>query len=84
MSQIVKALYESDCELNKTWANKCRELYNKSTKSTTSLEKNNIKMYSTYKSEKSVVAKDLLELCKKNYKYLTSISKMCLLLNQII
>ena len=43
MSQIVKALYESDCELNKTWANKCRELYNKSTKSTTSLEKNNIK-----------------------------------------
>ena len=71
-------MYESDCELNKTWENKCRELYNKSTKSW--LEKNNIKMYSTYKSEKSVVAKDLLELLKI-YKYLTSISKMCLLLN---
>ena len=72
-------MYESDCELNKTWANKCRELYNKSAKSW--LKKNNIKMYSTYKSEKSVVAKDLLELYKKIYKYLTSISKMRLLLN---
>ena len=39
-------------------------------------------MYSTHNEEKSVFGERFIRtLKKKNYKYLTSISKMCILIN---
>ena len=46
------------------------------------LEKNDIEMYSTHNEEKSVVAKRFIRTLKnKIYKYMTSTSKMRILIN---
>ena len=46
------------------------------------LEKNNIEMYSAHNEGKSVVAERFIKTLKnKIYKYMTSISKMCILIN---
>ena len=58
---------------NKIWVDKGGEFYNKSMKS--SLQKNNIFMYSTNNEQKSVVAERFIRIIKnKIYKYMTSIS----------
>ena len=46
------------------------------------LEQNAIEMYSTHNERKSFVSDRLTKTLKKKiYKYMTSISKMCLLIN---
>ena len=67
-------------KLNKTWVGKGAEFYNKSMKSW--LEKNDIEMYSTHNEGKSVVVERFIRTIKnKIHKYMTSISKMCTLIN---
>ena len=75
-------LEESNCceanskrrKRNKIWVEKASESYNSSMKS--SLEKNDIEMYSTHNEEKSVVAERFIKTLKNEiFKYLTSISK---------
>ena len=49
------------------------------------LEKNAIEMYSTRNERKSVVAERFIRTLKnKVYKYMTSMSKMCILIHQMI
>ena len=49
------------------------------------LQNNNVEMYSTHNKGKSVIAGRFIRMLNnKIYKCMTSISKMCLLLNQII
>ena len=61
-------------KLNKIWVDKGSGVYNRSTKS--SLQNNNIEMYSLHKEEKSVVAERSIRTLKnKIYKYMTSLSK---------
>ena len=49
------------------------------------LEKNAIEMYLTHNERKSVVAERFIRTLKnKVYKYMTSVSKMCILINQMI
>ena len=46
------------------------------------LENNDIEMYSTYNERKSVVAEGFIRTLKhKISKYMTSISKLCVLIN---
>ena len=46
------------------------------------LQDNNIEMYSKHNEGKSVVAERFIRTLKnKIYKYMTSISKMCILIN---
>ena len=49
------------------------------------IEKNNIKMYSMYYEGKCIIAETFIKTLKnKMYEYMTSISKMCILINQMI
>ena len=49
------------------------------------LEKNDIEMYSTHSEGESVVAERFIRTIKnKIYKHMTSISKMCILIKQMI
>ena len=76
-------LKESNRTSNKIWVDKGNEFYNRSVKSW--LEKNDIEMYSTHNEVKSVVAERYIRTLKnKIYKYVTSISKMCILINEVI
>ena len=75
-----KILKESNRKPNKIWVDKGSEFYNSSVKKW--LKDNDIEMYSIYNEGKSVVAERFIRTLKtKIYKYMTSISKMCILLN---
>ena len=69
-----KILNESGLKPNKIWVNKGSEFYNISIKSR--LQDNDIKMYSTHKEGKPVVAENFIRTFKnKICKYMPSISK---------
>ena len=60
------------------WVDKDSEFYNKSMKSW--LEKNDIEIYSTHNEGKSVAAERFIRTLV-GLQYMTSISKMCILIN---
>ena len=65
---------------SKIWVDKGSEFYNRSMKSW--LEKNDIQMYSPHNEGKSVVAERFIKTLKnKIYKYMTSVSKIFILVN---
>ena len=65
---------------NKIWVDKGSEFYNRSVKSW--LQDNDIEMNSTHNEGKSVVAERFIKTLKNElYKYMTSVSKMCILIN---
>ena len=65
---------------NKIWVDKGSEFYNRSMKSW--LEKNDIQMYSPHNEGKSVVAERFIKTLKnKISKYMTSVSKIFILVN---
>ena len=65
---------------NKIWVDKGSEFYNAYFKKW--LRGNDVVMYSTHNEGKSVVAERFIRTLKsKIYKYMTSISKMCILIN---
>ena len=75
-----KHLDESKRKPNKIWVDKGSEFYNRSMKSW--LQDNDIEMYSAYNEGKSVVAERFIRTLKtKIYKCMTSISKICILIN---
>ena len=75
-----KILKESDRRPNKIWVDKGSEFQNNSFKKW--LKDNDIEMYSIHNEGKSVVAERFIRILKnKIYKYMTSISKMCILIN---
>ena len=62
------------------WVDKGSEFYNRSMKSW--LQDNNTEMYSMHNEGKSVVAERFIRTLENNiYEYITSISKMCILIN---
>ena len=69
-----KILNESKPKQSKIWVDKGSEVYNRSMKS--SLQNDDIEMYSTNNEGKSVVAERFIKTLKnKIYKYMTSVSK---------
>ena len=75
-----KILKESDRKPNKIWVDKGSEFYNNSFKKW--LKDNDTEMYSMQNEGKSVVAERFITTLKiKLYKYVTAISKMCILIN---
>ena len=58
-----KILDESNCKPNKIWIDKGSEFYNRSMKS--SLENDDVEMYSTHNERKSVVAERFMRTLKK-------------------
>ena len=73
-------LYNSKRKANKTSIDKGVEFYNNSFKWW--LQVSNIEMYSTHNEGNSVVAERFIRIIKnKIYKYMISISKMCILIN---
>ena len=65
---------------NKIWVDKGSEFYNASFKKW--LQDNDIVMYSTNNEGKSVLTERFIKTLKsKIYKYLTSVSKKCILIN---
>ena len=71
------------CKPNKIWVDKGRKFPNSSFKKW--LKDNDIEMYSIHNEGKSVVAERFIRTLKtKIYKYMTSISKMCVLINEMI
>ena len=71
---------ESDRKPNKIWVNKGSEFYNSSFKKW--LKDNYIEMYLIHNEGKSIVAEKFIRTLKtKIYKYMTSVSKMCILIN---
>ena len=80
VSAFQKVLDYSKRKPNKISVDKGNEFYNRSMKSL--LEKNDIEMYSAHNEGKSVVAERFIRTLKsKIYKYMTPISKMCMLIN---
>ena len=78
-----KILGDSKRKTNKIWVDKGSEFYNRSMESW--LEKNDIEMYSTHNEGKSAVAERFIRtLRNKIYKYLTSVSKNVILINEMI
>ena len=78
-----KILGDSKRKTNKIWVDKGSEFYNRSMESW--LEKNDIEMYSTHNEGKSAVAERFIRTLKnKIYKYLTSVSKNVILINEMI
>ena len=71
-------LKESNRKSNKIWVDKDSEFYNKSMKSW--LEKNDIEIYSAHNEGKSVAAERFIRTLV-GLQYMTSISKMCILIN---
>ena len=75
-----KILDESGRKPNKIWVNKGSEFYNTPMKSW--LKDNDIEMYSRHNEGKSVVAERFIRTLKKKiYKYMTSVSKICILID---
>ena len=75
-----KILQESNRKPNKIWVDKGSEFYSNSFKQW--LKDYDIEMSSTHNEEKSVVAVRFIRTLKtKIYKYMTSISKMFILIN---
>ena len=75
-----KNLDEPDRRQNKIWVDKGYEICNRSMKSR--LEKNDLGMYSTRNEGKSVVVERFMRTLKnKICKYMTSVSKMFILIN---
>ena len=75
-----KILKESNRKPNKIWVDKGSEFYNNSFKNW--LKDNDIEMYSTHNEGKSVAAERFTRTLKtKIYKYMTSVSKMCMSIN---
>ena len=75
-----KILAESYLKPNKMWVDKGSEFCNRSVKSF--LQNNDTEIYSTHNKGKSVLAETFVRTLKKKiYKYMTSISKMCILIN---
>ena len=75
-----KILKEYNRKPKKIWVDKGSEFYNNSFKKW--LQDNDIVMYSTNNKGKSVVAERFIRTLKnKIYKYMTSIQKMCTLIN---
>ena len=75
-----KILQESNRKPNKIWVDKGSEFYSNSFKKW--LKDYDIEMSSTHNEEKSVVAVRFIRTLKtKIYKYMTSISKMFILIN---
>ena len=73
----------SERKPKKIWVDKGSEFYNNSFKK--QLKDNDIEMYSTYNEGKSVAAERFFRTLKNEiYKYMTSVSKMCILIKQII
>ena len=71
---------ESNRNQNKIWVDKGRKFYNRSMKSR--LEKDPIAMYPTQNEEKSIFTERFVRTLKnQDLKYMTSISKMCILIN---
>ena len=69
-----------DRKPNKIWIDKSCEFYNRSVKPC--LQKNTIEMYSRHNKEKSAVAERFIGTLKSKIdKYMTSISKICILIN---
>ena len=81
-----KILDGSNRKPNKIWVNKGSGFYNRSVKSRIEKKKKNaIEMYSIHHKEKFVVAERFTRTLKnKIYKYMTSVSKMYILINQMI
>ena len=62
------------------WVDKGSVFYNRSMKPF--LQNNGIEMYSMHNEGKSVIAERFIKSLKnKIYKYMTSVSKMCILIN---
>ena len=79
-SAIQGILDESKHKPNKIWVDKGSEFYNRSME--LFLQNNDMEMYSTQNEEKSVIAERFIITLKyRIYEYMTSISKMCLLIN---
>ena len=75
-----KDLNKSDPKPNKIWVDKGSEFYNSYFKKW--LKDNDIEIYSTHNEGKSVIAERLIRNLKnKIYKHMTSVSKMCILIN---
>ena len=75
-----KILKESDRRPNKIWVDKGSEFYNNSFKKW--LKDNDIEMYSIHNEGKSVIAEIFIRTLKnKICKYMTEISKTCILIN---
>ena len=75
-----KILDKSGRKPNKIWVDKGSEFYNNSFKKW--LKDNDIEMYSIHNEGKSVVAERFVRSLKtKIYKYMTSVLKMCILIN---
>ena len=71
---ITNVFQKSIQKANKIRADKGSEFYNRSMRSF--LQNNNMKMYSTHKEGKSVIAESFIRTFKnKIYKYMTSVSK---------
>ena len=78
-----KILDKSGCKPNKIWVDRGSEFYYNSFKKW--LKDNDIEMYLIHNEGKSVVAERFIRTLKtKIYKYMTSISKMCVLINEMI
>ena len=79
-SAIQGILDESKHKPNKIWVDKGSEFYNRSME--LFLQNNDMEMYSTQNEEKSVIAERFIITLKyRIYECMTSISKMCLLIN---
>ena len=75
-----KILDKSEHKPNKLWVDKGSEFYNNSFKKW--LKNNDIEMYSIHNERKSVFAARFIRTLKNNiYKYMTTISKMCISIN---
>ena len=75
-----KNLKELNRKPNEVLVHEGNEFYNSLMKSW--IEKNNIKMYSMYYEGKCIIAETFIKTLKnKMYEYMTSISKMCILIN---
>ena len=73
-------LRKSNRKPNKIWVDKGSEFYYSSFKKW--LKDNDIEMYSANNERKSVIAERFIRTLKNNiYKYMTSISKMCILIS---
>ena len=71
---------KSNRKPNKIWVDKGSEFYNNSFKK--GLQDNDTEMYSTNDEGKSVAGERFIRTLKNNvYKYMTSMSKMCILIN---
>ena len=75
-----KFLDESNCKLNEILADKGSEFYNRSMKSF--FQNNDIEIYSANNEDKFIIAERFIRTLKsKIYKYMTSVSKMFILIN---